>query len=216
MSNKNKEKLENPVTKTVKAANRKLLMLTFMGLFTAIIFLMGFTPIGYLKVGVIEITFLTVPVVLGAMLFGAKAGAFLGLMFGITSFIQCFGMSAFGSTLLGINPLFTAVVCIVSRVLMGWLTGLIFEGFEKKKKTGVFAFGFTSLCGALLNTIFFVGLLILCFWNTEFIQSIANGSLLGFISAIVGINGVVEAIVVTILGTAIGKVLYTLNHRLYK
>ncbi len=216
MSKEKKQKVENPVTKPVKAATRSVLMLTFMGLFTAIIFLMGFTPIGYLKVGVIEITFLTVPVVLGAMLFGAKAGAFLGLMFGITSFIQCFGMSSFGATLLGINPLFTAVVCLVSRVLMGWLTGLIFQGFEKKKNRSVFAFGFTSLCGALLNTIFFVGLLILCFWNTEFIQSIAGGDIIKFISAIVGINGVIEAIVVTILGTAIGKVLYTLNYRLYK
>lgn len=213
MSNKK----ENPVVSTVKKANKGLLMMVFMGLFTAIIFLLGLTPIGYLKVGVIEITFLTVPVILGAILFGAKAGAFLGLMFGVTSFIQCFGMSAFGATLMGINPLFTAIVCIVSRVLMGWLTGLIFSGFEKKGKTkGVFAFGFTSLCGALLNTIFFVGLLILCFWNTEFIQSIAGGDIMKFLVAIVGLNGVVEAIVVTILGAAISKVLYSLHYRLYK
>ncbi len=216
MSNAKNGKKENPVTKTVKAANRSVLMLTFMALFTAIIFLLGLTPIGYLKVGVIEITFLTVPVILGAMLFGAKAGAFLGLMFGITSFIQCFGMSAFGATLLGINPLFTAIICIASRVLMGFLTGLVFSGFEKKNNRSVFAFGLTSLCGSLFNTIFFVGLLILCFWNTEFIQGIAEGSIVKFLSVIVGINGVVEAIVVTFLGTAIGKVLYTLNYKLYK
>ena len=70
--------------------------LTQMALLTAIILLMAFTPLGYLRTGVVEITFIMIPVVVGAILMGPGAGAILGGVFGLTSFIQCFGMSALG------------------------------------------------------------------------------------------------------------------------
>ena len=70
----------------------------------AILILMAFTPLGYLKVGTISITFLTLPVVIGAILLGPLSGAILGGVFGLTSFAQCFGMDVFGTTLMGINP----------------------------------------------------------------------------------------------------------------
>ena len=78
----------------------KLFSLTLTAAFLALIIVMSFTPIGYLKVGVIEITFLVLPVVLGAITVGTGAGVFLGVAFGATSFIQCFGMSPFGAALL--------------------------------------------------------------------------------------------------------------------
>ena len=78
-----------------------------IGVLIAIIVLMSFTPVGYLKVGTVEITFLMIPVIIGAITLGAKSGAILGAVFGITSFIQCFGMSSFGIILLSINPVFT-------------------------------------------------------------------------------------------------------------
>ena len=46
-------------------------------------------------------------VVIGAIILGPTAGAILGGVFGITSFIQCFGISAFGTLLFGINPVLT-------------------------------------------------------------------------------------------------------------
>ena len=105
--------------------------LTTTAIFTAILVLMAFTPLGYLKTGGLEISFSMIPVALGAMLLGPACGAILGAVFGITSFIQCFGMSAFGAALLGINPFLTAAVCIIPRTLMGWLTGLIFNAIQK-------------------------------------------------------------------------------------
>ena len=57
-----------------KTMNSKTL--TQMALLTAIILLMAFTPIGYLRVGVgVEITFIMIPVVVGAILIGPGAGA---------------------------------------------------------------------------------------------------------------------------------------------
>ncbi len=68
-----------------------------MALLVAIILLMAFTPIGYIKTAGLEITLIVIPVAVGAVTLGPAAGAILGGVFGITSFIQCFGMSAFGT-----------------------------------------------------------------------------------------------------------------------
>ena len=104
-----------------------------MALLIAIILIMAFTPIGYIKTFGLEITLIVVPVAVGAVVLGPTAGAILGGVFGLTSFIQCFGMSAFGAMLLSINPAGTFVVCFVTRLVMGWLTGLIAQGLKKVK-----------------------------------------------------------------------------------
>ena len=201
--------------KTTKKSN--VLMLTVMAMLTAVIFLLGFTPIGYIKLGVIEITFLQIPVIIGALLYGWKAGALLGAMFGITSFIQCFGSSIFGAALLGINPFFTAFVCLVPRILMGFFAGLMAKPLIKHDKTKSYSFVIPSLAGALLNTLFFMSALMLCFWNTEYIQNMAGGmNVLKFCVAFVGINGLVEAVVCALLGTAIGRAMYAVQQKLEK
>ena len=105
-----------------------------MALLVAIILILAFTPLGYIKTLGLEITLIVVPVTIGAIILGPLGGAVLGAVFGITSFIQCFGMSPFGAVLLGINPFGTFVVCVVSRILMGWLTGLIYKGLSKFPK----------------------------------------------------------------------------------
>lgn len=102
-----------------------------LALMVAIIFVMAFTPLGYFQTMGLSITFLTVPVAVGAIILGPKGGAICGLAFGITSFMQCFGMGAFGTMLFSHNPLGTAFVCIVPRLLEGLLCGLIFHGIEK-------------------------------------------------------------------------------------
>ena len=70
-----------------------------MALLVAIILIMAFTPIGYIRTAGLEITLIVVPVAVGAVTLGPAAGAILGGVFGITSFIQCFGMSPFGAYL---------------------------------------------------------------------------------------------------------------------
>ena len=83
---------------------KQIVYLTQLALLSAIVWLMAFTPIGYLRTAGLEITFILIPVIVGGIVLGPAAGTILGLQFGITSFIQCFGISFFGSTLLSINP----------------------------------------------------------------------------------------------------------------
>lgn len=191
----------------------KTLKLVQMGVLIAIMIIFAFTPIGYLKVGAIEITFMTIPVAVGAMLLGPACGAILGAVFGITSFIQCFGMSAFGVFMLGLNPVLTLLVCLVPRVLCGWCGGLIFKALRSIDKTKVISYAVSSLSVAVLNTVFFMGSIILLFWKNEaFIGQmndwgIATDTVWVFLVGFVGLNGIVEAAVSFIVGAAAAKVL---------
>ena len=190
---------------TRKVSTRTLVELALL---TAIIVVMSFTPIGYLKTPIVEITFITILVVVGAILVGPAAGAFLGGVFGLTSFIQCFGMSQFGAMLLSINPFLTFIICFVPRVLMGWLCGIIFRAMLKcdRTKFKLWAYGVGAFSGAALNTILFVITLVVLFGRTDFILSIGD-TLPKLIAAIVGLNGVIEAVVCTIVGAAVAKAL---------
>ena len=49
-----------------------------MALLVAIILIMAFTPLGYIKTAGIEITLIVVPVAVGAVTLGPAAGAILG------------------------------------------------------------------------------------------------------------------------------------------
>lgn len=184
-----------------------------MALLTAIIVLMAFTPVGYIRTFGLEITLIVVPVTVGAVTLGPVAGAVLGAVFGITSFIQCFGMSPFGAVLLGINPVFTFIVCVVSRVLMGWLTGLVYQALSRVQSVRKAAVVIANLIGPVLNTIFFMGTLVFFFYQTEYIQGLAAAfgasNALTFVVAFVGINGVIEAAACFVAGSAISKALQT-------
>lgn len=187
-------------------SNLKTRTLVQLALLTAIELIMAFTPLGYLKVGALSISFLMVPVVIGAIIMGPAAGAFLGGVFGLTSFIQCFGMDAFGTMLMGISPLCIFITCIPSRVLAGWIPGLLFKALDKIDSKKYAAYAVSSVSGALLNTVFFVGFLVLFFHKT--LMELGMGdTILAVIASLVTINAVVEAIVCLVAGTAIVKAL---------
>lgn len=178
---------------------------------TAIIFILSFTPLGYLKVGMIEITFIIIPVAVGAVVLGPVGGAVLGGVFGITSFIQCFTTSPFGKFLFALSPVLTFVTCLIPRILCGYLAGLLFKVLAKKGKGGVLPYVAAGIATPLLNTLFFILSIVLFFWKNEaFISQmgswgITTDNVWVFFIAFVGLNGLVEAIVGAIVGSAVSK-----------
>ncbi len=186
--------------KTTRATRKaKTLFLVQNAVLAGIVVLMAFTPIGYLKLGAVEMTFIMLPVAVGAITLGEKSGAFLGLVFGISSFIQCFGMSWFGTQLMTFNPVFTFITCIVPRVLMGYLCGVIYKSLPKTKK-GIAVF-IASLCAPVLNTVFFIASIMIFFSKSDVIISMREGSenLILFLIAFVGLNGLLEIIATTLI-----------------
>lgn len=187
-----------------KKTNTKTLKITLVAILTAIICVMAFTPVGYLKLGVVSITFLPIPVVIGSVLFGVGGGAYFGFLFGLTSFIQCFGMDAFGTTLFGINPLFTAVLCFIPRILMGVFCALIYKGMQKAVGKDIPSFIAASFAGGFLNTVLFVGALLLLFGKTSYVQSLGNG-LLDIVAVFITSNALIEWAACLVLGTVIAR-----------
>lgn len=209
---------ETANTQTEKKSKMSARELTTLGLLTGVLLLMSVTPLGYFHTFGLDISLMMVPVAIGAMLMGPKAGAWLGLIFGATSFYQAVtGSSAFSTMLFNINPIYAFLLCIPTRVLMVFLTGVIFKAAQKvdKKKTVCYFVG--GFFAAFLNTLFFMGMLLICYWNTEFIQGI-NETLGGlnplmFVVAFVGVNGALEmpssCIVGGIVSKAVNRALYT-------
>lgn len=183
--------------------SNKVHRITLTAILMAVILVMSFTPLGYLKVGIVSITFLAVPVVIGGIVLGPLYGGVLGGVFGLTSFAQCFGMDAFGTALMGLNPLATFVTCLVSRILIGVVAGWLYRLLRKWDRAGVWSAVVTSVAGSLTNTVFFVGMVILFFKNSYFAGSGVWAIVLAFFS----LNIPLEAVVCGLLGGALSKVI---------
>lgn len=185
-----------------------------LALLIAVVAILSYTPLGYIKTFGFEITTVVVPVAVGAVTLGPAAGAILGAAFGIMSLSRwMMGMSALGATLFSINPLATFVVCVVARTLMGWLTGVLYRVFVKVNFMKKAALVVANLCGPLLNTTFFMSFIVLFFYNTDYIQGLVEtmgaANPFMFVIAFVGLNGLVEAIVCFVIGSAVSKALKT-------
>ncbi len=173
----------------------KIQRLAVLSVLAAITVIVSFIP---LKTLGLEITFSMVPVAIGAVLYGAAGGAVLGAVFGVTSFLQCLGYSPFGAALLGINPIFTFLVCVPTRILAGLLAGMLFGALKKSRKRDTPAMLAAAVAAPFLNTLFFMSALVAFFYNTDYISGYADAlgasNPVSFIILFVGINGLVEII----------------------
>ena len=185
----------------------KTRQLTVLGLLTGILLLMAYTPLGYLNIGPLAISFNVIPVALAAITLGPAGGAAAGAVFGLTSFLQCIGVggvSSMGVVLFGINPVLAFIQRCVPRLLDGLLLGYIFRGVKKASnaRLGCFITGFFS---AFLNTLFFMTALVVLFGNTEYMQGLIGGkNIILFVCGFVGINAVCEMVSSTIITGAVG------------
>lgn len=186
--------------KTKKLSTKQL---TVLGLMIAVLVLMSYTPLGYLNIGPLAITFNMIPVAIAAIACGPLGGAVLGAVFGLTSFGQCIGIggvSAMGATLFSISPLLAFIQRFVPRFLDGWLLGYLFRWLRKVTKNTTLAGYITGFLSAFLNTVFFMVALVVLFGNTEYVKNLIGGrNIIVFICAFVGVNAICEMISATIL-----------------
>ena len=184
--------------------------LTLLGLMTALLLLMSFTPLGYLNIGPLAITLNMIPVAIAAAALGPWGGLITGAVFGITSFLQCLGIggvSLMGVALFEIDPFLAFIQRFVPRVLFGVMTGFIYMGC--KKWLGGTAAGFVAgFSAAFLNTALFMLALVGLFGGTAYVQSLMAGqNVLLFICTFVGINAAFEMLVSTVVTGGLIKAL---------
>lgn len=197
--------------KTTKRVDTRFL--AQLALLIAIQVVMRVIGLGRVPIGPLNMSFLTLPIAIGAMLMGPLTGAILGGVFGLFSLWDAIsGAGGMTSFFFQNSPVSTVILCVGMRILMGVCCGLIFKAvskFDRDEKTWSYFVG--ALSAPLLNTIFFMGYIILVFYNTEYIQNIVatKGALnpLHFVVLLVGIQGLIEAVSVAIIGGILTKVL---------
>ena len=179
---------------------------TLLGLLTAILLVLSMTPLGYLNIGPLAISFNMIPVAGGAAALGPVGGAVLGAVFGMTSFLQCLGIggsSIMGVILFDINPLLAFVQRFIPRLAAGFLVGVIYKVCRRFFRAGT-AGSIAGFFAAFLNTALFMGALILLFGNTQYLQDLMEGrNALTFICTYVGINAVAEMLASTMVTGAL-------------
>ena len=194
-----------------KKLNTKLLVQ--LALLVAIQIVMRLLGLGRVPIGPLNMSFLTLPIAVGAMLLGPLAGGILGGVFGLFSLWDAIsGAGGMTSFFFQNSPVSTVILCVGMRILMGVCCALVFRLFaklDKEEKTWSYFVG--AISAPLLNTLFFMGYIIIVFYNTEIVQNsvAAKGALnpIAWVVALVGVQGLIEAAAVCIIGGILAKVL---------
>ncbi|CVI66826.1 Pantothenic acid transporter PanT [Clostridiales bacterium CHKCI001] len=205
--------------------SKKTQEMVLTAIFAAIIIAMANIPyLGYLNFGVVSATLIHIPVIIGAILIGPKAGAFLGFVFGATSLIRAtfqpnLSSFAFSPFYAGGN-MWSLVICFVPRILIGIVSYYVFyglvNGFKKHKKENKKRGGLETIslliagiAGSMTNTLLVMNL-IFVFFSDQYgaVQGVAgSGAIYKFIVGVIVVNGIPEAIIAGILTAMVCKVM---------
>ena len=184
--------------------------LTRLALLVAIELVMKAIGLGSVPVGPLYMSFLTLPIAVGAITMGPAAGAILGGVFGAVSFYDAVtGASAMTGALFQVSPVNTFILCVGMRVLMGLCTGLIFNAVKNLDKPGTWSYIVSAMCAPALNTLFFMGYIVLAFYGCDYVQNLVSvkgaANPFMFVVLLVGVQGVAEFLVSGILGGIVAR-----------
>lgn len=195
------------MTSSSKSSGKIRLMVRLAVLIAIIIILTYIPNIGYITIGPIAFTIIQIPVIIGAIILGPATGAFLGLVFGLTSFFKALeGIEPVAAAIINYNIFLYAGIAIIPRVLMGWLTGLLYSLLKKIDKTKIVGYAVTGFVGSFLNTIFYLGALYLFVKDIiATVYAIDIGTVGGVVLGVATSNGIIEAVASMIIVTAIAK-----------
>lgn len=184
--------------------------LTQLALLIAIELAMRAIGLGAVPVGPLNMSFLTLPIAVGAIVVGPVAGMILGGVFGFLSLTDAIsGRSVMTGTFFSISPIHTVMLCVVMRMLMGYCCGMVYKAFRKLDKKGSWSYFIGAVSAPLLNTLFFMGYICLVFYKIEYVQNLVTKlgatNPLMFVVLLVGVQGLAEAGVCGILGGIVSK-----------
>ena len=197
-------------------ASAKTQNMVKLALFAGIIVVLSMTPLGYIPLGVIKATTIHIPVILGSILLGWKAGAVLGGIFGLTSLVvntitpslTSFVFTPFYSLDGSGGSLWSLVVCFVPRILVGILPYFIYRSIQKLHGSDIVSLGIAGFLGSMTNTLLVMNLIYLLFgerWGAA--KQISSDLIYKTILGVIAANGIPEAIVSAVITAAVGKVL---------
>lgn len=168
--------------------------IAFLAVLTALVVVLQLWG-SYIRIGGTNLSFVLVPIVLGAVMLGPLAGAFLGLLFGAIVIGMGIASDPFTIFLFSQNPFGTVALCLLKGLAAGLVPGLLFRLIRGKNKyAAVIA---ASVAAPVCNTgIFILGCLLMSGTIGAYIQSteaLAGMSVMYFlVIGCAGINFLIE------------------------
>ena len=160
------------------------------------------------KIGPFNITLTLVPIVIGAALYGTRASAWLGGVFGFVVVITC--ITAFdqgGAVLWSVSPILTALVCMVKGIAAGACAGLVYNAVSRKSVSG----GVLSaaIVSPVVNTGLFIVALVVLFEPTliEWAGLAGKNVVTYILTGLVGINFIIELALNLVLSSVIVRLI---------
>ena len=199
--------------------------MAMLAMLCGILLVMGMTGIGFIPLPVIKATTMHIPVILGAVLLGPAAGGVLGGMFGLCSMwtnttspgLLSFAFSPFMTTegLPGVmKSLWIALGC---RILFGVIAGWLWKACRKLLKSDLAALPVTAAIATIVHTLLVMGsIYLLLAQQYAQAKNVAYSAVFGLIMGTVTASGIPEAIAAAILVTVIGKALLKLLAQMNK
>lgn len=181
--------------------------ITFLGVLTALIIVLQVLGSNIVVFGTVRLSFVLVPIVLGAIMLGVRGGVFLGFVFGLITIIMgAVGADPLTYVLLNESPFLCVATCLVKAVCAGLISALTYKAVSVKNKT--IALFVSAIVAPVVNTGLFI-LGALAMGNVLNDNFVANGeSLIHFlIIGCAGINFLVELSINVVLAPALRVVL---------
>lgn len=183
----------------MKKVNTKTL--AGLGLMTAIVIVLQLVG-GAIRFGTFSISLVLLPIVVGAALYGAGAGAWLGFIFGAAVLF-----SGDAAAFLAVNAPGAVILCLAKGTLAGLFAGLVYKLAEKKSK--ILGTALAAVTAPVVNT----GIFLLGCWAffldtvkgwaaAAGVENVGMYMLVGF----VGINFVIELAVNVLLCPVVVRV----------
>lgn len=196
----------------MKTTSTSVQRLTKLALLLAIELAMRAIGLGAVPVGPLNMSFLTLPIAIAAMLCGPVEGMVLGAVFGILSLTDAIsGRSFMTGTFFNISPVHTVILCVGMRMLMGLCCGYVYKLCRRVDAKGTWSYFVGAVSAPLLNTLFFMGYIVLVFYRCDYVQGLVSKlgatNPLMFVVLLVGVQGLAEAGACGALGGILGKTL---------
>ena len=186
-------------------ASAKTQRLTGLALFTGIIVVLQIVCT-FVKFGPFTLTLAMVPIVVGAAVYGPKAGAYLGGVFGLVVVVASVtGADPGGYTFFTARPFVTIVLIMVKGIMAGLAAGAVYAALRRKSTmAGVIV---AAVVSPVVNTgIFVAGVLLL---YRDLLMAMAGGTSVLFfaLTVLIGVNFLVELAVDVVLIPVVARII---------
>lgn len=169
----------------------------------------------FVKFGPVSITLALAPIIIGAAIYGAGAGALLGLVFSVVVLLTgILGWDGgFMMSLMAISPLGLFVTVLLKGTAAGFLAGLSYRLLAKRNEYA--AVVTAGVVCPVVNTGIFVACMLGFFYDTLAGMASQNGQnmLVFIVLGLAGINFVIELLVNIALSSGITYIIKSQRNR---